>query len=110
MCFLCEKERDSKGDRKLTLIATKERQDKVHKKAKELQDEALLRKIEGFGDDHIDFVAYDFRYHTRCMNQLLAARGKSDTGSENSSVSVHEKTFQKLLSEISGELLVDRHA
>ena len=110
VCFLCEKERDSKGDRKLTLIATKERQDKVHKKAKELQDEALLRKIEGFGDAHIDFVAYDFRYHTKCMNQLLAARGKSDTGRENSSVSVHEKTFQKLLSEISGELFVDRHA
>ena len=108
VCFLCEKEQDSKRERKLTLISTETRQKAVYKKAKELQDETVLRKIEGFGEDCIDFVANNFRYHTKCMGKFIKTHSKC--GSENSPVSEHDSMFQKLVSEISEGLLINKHA
>lgn len=48
-CFLCEKQRDSKGKWATCLVATKDRQEQIHRKAKELQGEVILTKIEGHG-------------------------------------------------------------
>ena len=47
VCFLCEKERDSKGDRLLTLVSTADRQRSIHEKAKQLNVEAVLLRIGG---------------------------------------------------------------
>ena len=63
VCFICEKERDSRGERNLLAIATPDGREKaVHQKAKDLNDEAMLLKIEGHGDTCIDMVANNFHY------------------------------------------------
>ena len=68
----------------------------------------MLRKIEGFREDCINFVANNFCYHTKCMGKFMKTHSKC--GSENSTVSGHNSMFQKLVSEISEGLLVDKHA
>ena len=56
--------RDSRGERNLLAIATPDGREKaVHQKAKDLNDEAMLLKIEGHGDTCIDMVANKFHYH-----------------------------------------------
>ena len=73
-CFLCEKERDTKGNRTLIIVATKKREDSIHRKAKEKNDKSVLWKIMGHGDNCIDMVAADFRYHRSCMNYFTTRR------------------------------------
>jgi hypothetical protein len=36
-------------------------------KSKELQEDAILLKIQGYGESLIDMVCADFRYHKSCM-------------------------------------------
>lgn len=63
LCFICEKTRDMKGNRKLTLVSSLSRQNEIWKKAKHLNDVDMLAKIEGFGDRCINMIAKDFKYH-----------------------------------------------
>lgn len=107
LCFLCEKERDSKGDRKLTLVSTKERQQSIHQKAKELNRKDILFKIDGYGDQCSDLIANDFRYHLRCMNKFMSERAQVETKAHDPSL--HDQVFQHLLSEVSPGLMSDRH-
>ena len=67
-CFICNKERDSKGSWQLTLVATETRQKAIHDKAKYLNDHEMLIKIEGYGKNSIDMIAADFRYHKSCID------------------------------------------
>ena len=69
-CFLCEKQSDSKGVWNIFLVATNQRQDKIHKKAKEIQDDVLLRKIEVHGESCLDMVVADLRYLNRFGNSI----------------------------------------
>ena len=108
VCYLCEKERDSKGDRTLILnVSTVERQKSIHEKAKEVNNQAVLHKICGFGDQCLDFIANDFRYHLRCMNKFMGECNKAEPRLPDTSM--HDEVFQKLLSEVSPGLLFDRH-
>lgn len=63
ICFICYKTRDVKGGHKLVLIATLSRQNEIWKKAKELNDIAMLTCIEVFGESCTDMIANDFKYH-----------------------------------------------
>ena len=74
VCFLCDKLRDRKGGRQLTLVSTTERQHSIHMKAKSLCDEALLTKIQVYGTEVIDMIANDFRYHKLCMDKFMTRR------------------------------------
>lgn len=71
LCFICEKDRDSKGNRKLVLVSSFSRQNEIWKKAKNLHDVKMLAKIEGFGDCCIDMIAKDFKYHYICITRYL---------------------------------------
>ena len=74
-CFICERARSKKGERNLRLIEMQSRQKSIWDKAKALNDEAMLHKIQGFGQDKcIDMVAQDFRYHGKCMDWYLYQR------------------------------------
>jgi hypothetical protein len=50
VCFICERVRDRKGVFNLILIETKNREQKLHQHAKYLGDDAMLTKIEGYGE------------------------------------------------------------
>ena len=76
VCFLCKKERDSKWDRLLTLVSTVYRQRSIHEKAKQLNDEAVLVRIGGHGDQCLDLIASDFWYHLRCMSKFISKSPK----------------------------------
>uniref|UniRef100_UPI00358F3110 uncharacterized protein n=1 Tax=Myxine glutinosa TaxID=7769 RepID=UPI00358F3110 len=71
VCFICGKERDKMGQHKLTLVATKAREDTILQKAKELDDFAMLHMIQGHGDSCMDLIANDFRYHKSCLTSYL---------------------------------------
>jgi hypothetical protein len=110
VCFLCERERDTKGDRTLTLVSRVDRQKSIHDKAKGLRDEAVLLKIEGHGDYCLDLIANDFRYHLRCMNNFMNRRCKaSEQTCDSKGVTEYDKVFQMLVSEISPGLLINKH-
>ena len=105
VCFLCERERDSKGDRELTLVTTVNRQNSIHSKAKELRDESVLLKIQGHGYNCLDLIANDFRYHLRCMNNFMNRRCKvSEQTCDSTNSREHDEVFQLLVSEISSGL------
>ena len=70
-CFLCNKKRDPNGNWQLTLVSTETRQQAIHKKAKYLNDEELLVKIQGHRNQAIDMIAADFRYHKSCMDNFM---------------------------------------
>ena len=70
-CFVCGKSRNKKGHWKLVLISTTDRQNSVWTKAKELNDENMLRQLQGFGNSCIDMVASDFRYHRTCHDSYM---------------------------------------
>ena len=73
-CFICEKARDSRGSWNLVVLATTQRQQTMHLKAKSLNDEKMLMKIEGYGDEPVDMIAADFRYHKSCMDRYMNTR------------------------------------
>ena len=56
-CFICDKERDSKGKHKTHLLNSKERQESVFSAAKQLGDIDLLNKTCGVVNGHIDMIA-----------------------------------------------------
>lgn len=93
----------------LTSVATIERQTSIHNKAKELNDEAVMLKIQEHGEKCLDLIANDFRYHLRCMNRFMAARGKPESDS-STILTEHDLAFMELVSEISHGLLNDKHA
>ena len=67
-CFICKKSSDFKGKHILVLVSSYDMQISIHQKAKELDDESILMKIEGHGDFTVDMIAKDFKYHRLCMN------------------------------------------
>lgn len=109
VCFLCEKKRDSKGVWELLLVRSNDKQKEIHKKAKELHDNDVLLKIEGFGDTCIDMLAKDFRYHKSCMTkfQFRSYKPPEPCTSEQTMTAdnIFEATFATLISEISDQLL-----
>ena len=109
VCFICEKERDGKGNRSLISVTTIDRQRSIHKKAKELEDEIVLVKIMGHGDKCIDMIANNFCYHIWCMNRFMATRGKHE-GDVSENLSEYDTSFLELVSEISDRLLKDKNA
>lgn len=104
-CFICNKERDAKGSWQRILVATKQRQNAIHQKAKDIKDEGILVKIQGHTDECIDMIAADFRYHKTCMNNFMNRR---PTRSSNSTNCVHDDAFSLLVSEITNPLLKER--
>lgn len=105
-CFICNKQRDSKGAWQLILVATKQRQNAIHQKAKDLKDEDILVKIQGHTEESIDMIASDFRYHKSCMNHFINRR---PTKTSTSIHCVHDDTFSQLVSEITKPLLKERY-
>ena len=100
-CFICRRERTSKGDHKLLLVSMADRQNSIWKKAKDLQDENMLYHIHGFGDNCIDMVANDFKYHKSCLDSYLT---KSQTTSTSGQ---HDEGVHWLTSYIDGALSHD---
>ena len=85
-----------------------QRQKSIHKKAKELNDEEVLLKIIGHGDQCIDLIAHGFRYLRRCMNEFMNKRPNGNI--PISSCNIHDVAFERLLSEISDNILKKDHA
>ena len=104
-CFICNNQRDSKGAWQLILVATKQRQNAIHQKAKYLKDEDILVKIQGHTEESIDMIASDFRYHKSCMNHFMNRR---PTQTSVSIYRVHNDAFSQLVSEITKPLLNER--
>ena len=67
MTFICCKKRDKKGVNKLRLVESYDKQSRIWQKARELNDGNMLHRIQGHGDECIDMVASDFRYHDSCI-------------------------------------------
>jgi hypothetical protein len=57
-------------------VASEARQANIHQKAKALNDSKLLHKISGYGDETIDMIAADFRYHKYCLDRYLQQSAK----------------------------------
>ena len=104
-CFLCDKKRDPKGNWQLTLVSTETRQHAIHEKAKYLNDEELLVKIQGHGNQAIDMIAADFRYHKSCMDNFMNKK-LSAVIKENA----YDLAFSDMASEISESLIKDQSA
>ena len=105
MLFVCNKKRDPKGNWQLTLVSTETRQQAIHEKAKYLNDEELLVKIQGHGNQAIDMIAADFRYHKSCMDNFMNKK-LSAVIKENA----YDLAFSELASEISESLIKDQSA
>ena len=75
-CVICNKVYDRHGKQPKSLVATDTRQRTLLRKAKALNDQALLHRIQGYSNEAIDMVAYDVCYHIPCMNRYLAQRDK----------------------------------
>ena len=100
-CFICEKSRDAKGQRNMFLVATHQRQESIHEKAKELNDDLMLSKIQGHGNDHKDMITANFCYHKSCMDSFMNRKRLS------SHIPLHinyEESFEQLVEEINYKL------
>ena len=98
-CFICNKRRDPKGRWQLILVATNSRQQTIYDKARYLNDEEMLIKIQGYGQDSIDMIAADFRYHKSCMDNYM--NRKVPTVNKNE----YDFAFCDLVEEISDKLI-----
>ena len=106
-CFICGRARSTKGDRCLFLIATYDRQNSVWKKANQLVDEDILRKIRGpDGNKCTDMIAHDFRYHRECMNFYLTRR-VSTQEKTSTDTSPYDAALTQLISRIDEPLFKD---
>ena len=110
VCFVCGKERDRKGERKLILVATKDREDTILRKAKELDDFAMLHMIQGHGECCTDLIANDFRYHKSCLTLYLLKSRPSSTEQDQpidseQRVDEYERAFKETVSKVEGKLL-----
>lgn len=76
LCICCDKKYDKKGNKASSLVMTKNRALGLHKKAKDLNDRAMLAKISDISDTPIDMVAQDVCYHQSCMNRYMSQRVK----------------------------------
>ena len=103
-CFICNKERDLKGNWQLTLIATETRQKAIYEKAKYLNDVEMLVKVQGYGKEPIGMIAADFRYHKSCMDAFMNRKRPTMKLNE------YDLAFNELVTEISDSLLKDRCA
>ena len=70
-CFICNKQRDSKGSWQLILVPTKQRQNAILEKANYLKDDDILIKIQGHTEAPIDMIAANFQLHKSCMNNFM---------------------------------------
>ena len=110
VCFVCGKERDRKGERKLILVATKDREDTILRKAKELDDFAMLHMIQGHGERCTDLIANDFRYHKSCLTLYLLKSRPSSTEQDQpidseQRVDEYERALKETVSKVEGKLL-----
>ena len=104
-CFLCNKKCDPKGNWQLTLVSTETRQQAIHEKAKYLNDEELLVKIQWHGNQTIDMIAADFRYHKSCMDNFMNKKLSAVIKEK-----AYDLAFSELASEISESLIKDQSA
>lgn len=98
-CFLCDRTRDSKGNKQLVLIAMEHRQQSGQNKARELNDNTILTKI--------DKIAADFEYHRSCMTRFMNHK-KSVSGTLTHSPQFtvsYNGLLEDLLSEITDPLM-----
>ena len=70
------------------------------KKAEALNNEAMLHKIQGFGEEVCDMVACDLRCHDKCMDRYLNQRVPSLKGKVTISKTSYDQAFEKLIAEI----------
>ena len=105
----CERERSTTGDRNLRFIEMQGRHKRVWGKAKALNDEATLHKIQGFGEEVCDMVACDLRYHDKCMDRYLNQRFLSLKGKMTISETPYDQAFEKLIAEIDRGLTEENH-
>ena len=75
----------------------------------QLNDDAMLYKIQGFGGECIDMVAYDLRYYKSCMNSYLNKRPSSKSDSSSIPKAPYDQAFEKLISEIYRGFFEDGH-
>jgi len=88
------------------LIATLDRQNAIWKKANELQDDDMLRKIRGSDEKCTDMVAADFRYHRTCMNFYLTRRMQTQV-EPSTDTSPYDAALTQLVSRIDKPLFRD---
>ena len=72
-------------------------------KAKALCDEALLTKIQGYGNEVIDMIANDFRYHKLCMDKFMTQRVKSPMSNQERDQT--NEAFDAFITEVTDKLL-----
>lgn len=104
VCFVCEKSRDKKGDRKLILVGYEKRQDKIFQKALQLNDSDMLHKIED-GGKCLDMVANDFRYHKGCLDGYMLKRIPNKGGTDDENECHYQSAFESVMSEIEEKVL-----
>lgn len=103
-CFICEKDRNIKGNRTMSLVSSSERVDAIFKQANELQDQSFLSKIRNERYEKVDLIAGGFRYHRSCMTDFMNRKYK---GRKDKSHSGIERAFLQLVHEISDKILQD---
>ena len=86
-------------------MLTINRLNSIWNKARELQDENILFKIQGFEDECIDIPANDVQYHVSSMNTFMNMRKPSGNANEKS---IYEDVFHNLMKEIEDPLLQSR--
>lgn len=100
-CIICNKERDTKGNRKQIYVRTFNRQNEIFQKAKELHDEQILRRIQGVGSSCMDMIANDVKYHNLCMLYFL----KRSKGVVRDEVPKFKDVFLKIVPKLGDQLL-----
>ena len=101
VCFICEKQRDKKKNYKLILVASVERQRSFYEQALRLEDQDMLLKIQGLGNECIDMIAADFRYHASCMDNY---RNKRPLALSPLSIA-YDDAFQVLIQEVGSQIV-----
>ena len=105
-CFICEKQRDKKGKRKLNLISTSNRENLVLKKAEEVNETRMTDILRSLGTD---MISNSIRYHKMCMDAFMNRRVKKqkpDMPMSEEDGSFHA-AFMWLVSVIEPKLLLE---
>ena len=85
------------------MVKTKEWQFSLQQKAKDLNDEALFLRIQGFGDTTIDMVTYNVCYHRILMNRYMSKRPATSFNSDMADD--NDDTFNYFINKITQPLL-----
>lgn len=99
MCIICGKARLSgkKKHEKMVTVMTNEVQCSIYKSANDVNDETILRRIQGDGVCSIDMIAYEVRYHRSCY---LILRNKVRPVSGEEKYSIYNEAYKKLCADM----------